>query len=64
MTNATDEQVYDALERAIIGLSSGLASTPKDSESYVQLKTKIEQLFEEWRILDKKLNPCNTRIND
>ena len=64
MTKATDPQVLDALERAIIGLSSGLSDCPKDSESYVELKAKIDDLFDQWRTLDKKLNPCNIRIND
>ena len=64
MTNATDQQILESLERAIIGLSSGLSECPKDSESYVELKAKVNELFEQWRTLDKKLNPCNIRIND
>ncbi len=64
MTKATDEQVLSALEQAIIGLSSGLADTPRDSEPYLELKAKIEDLFDQWRDLDKKINPCNIRIND
>ena len=64
MTRTTDKQVCDAWEQAIIGLSSGLQDGAKDSEAYVELKAKIEELFEEWRILNKKLNPCDIRIND
>ena len=64
MTNANEPQVLDALERAIIGLSCGLSDCPKDSESYVELKAKIDELFDQWRDLNNKLNPCDTKLND
>ncbi len=64
MNKATDKQVLAALEQAIIGLSSGLANCPKDSESYVELKAKVEELFDQWRDLNNKLNPCDIKLND
>ena len=64
MNKATNHQVLSALEQAIIGLSSGLQDLPHGSDSYNELKAKIDELFEQWRDLDKKLNPCNIRIND
>lgn len=64
MTNATDQQVLASLEQAIIGLSSGLQAVEKDSAPYYELKTKIDELFNRWRDLNLKLNPCDIRIND
>lgn len=64
MTNATDEQVLESLERAIIGLSSALQDVEKDSAPYLELKTKISELFDKWHDLHLKLNPCDTKIND
>ena len=64
MTKATDNQLLSALEQAIIGLSSGLSSVPQGSESYIELKAKVEELFDEWRDLNNKLNPCDIRINE
>jgi len=64
MTNATDKQILESLEQAIIGLSSGLQSVEKGSAPYYELKTKIDELFDKWHDLNLKLNPCNFRIND
>lgn len=64
MTNETDQQVLASLEQAIIGLSSGLQAVEKNSAPYNELKTKIDELFDKWRDLNNKLNPCNIRIND
>ena len=64
MKQITDEQHLQALESAIIGLSSGLQGLDKDSEAYQELRLKVDDLFSKWRDLDKKLNPCNIRINE
>ena len=63
MKTPTDEQIQDALEQAIIGLSSGLQDVPQGSEAYNELKAKIDELFEQWRTINHKLNPCNININ-
>lgn len=64
MTNANDKQVLAALEQAIIGLSSALSDCKRDSEPYVELKTKINELFYKWTDLNNKLNPCDIKLND
>ena len=60
----TDERALEALERAIIGLSSGLQEVEKDSAPYLELKTKIDELFGKWHDLHLKLNPCDIKLND
>ena len=64
MTTGTDKQVQDAIERAIIGLSSALQDVEKDSAPYLELKTKIDELFGRWHDLNLKLNPCDIKLND
>jgi len=64
MTNGTDKQVLEALERVIIDLSSALQDVEKDSAPYLELKTKINELFDKWHDLHLKLNPCDTKLNE
>lgn len=64
MIPANDKQLLSALEQAIIGLSSALQDVEHKSEAYNELHAKIEQLFFDWRDLNNKLNPCDTKIND
>jgi len=57
MTQINDEQRLDALERLMLGMSSGLRDLDKESESYQQLKESIDRIYEEWRVLNLKVNP-------
>jgi len=57
MTKITNEQRLDALERLMLGMSSGLQDLDKESESYHQLKDSIDRIYEEWRVLNLKVNP-------
>ena len=61
---STNEQLKDAIEQAIIGLSSGLQDIERDTPEYYDLKDKVEELFEKWRELDKLVNPCDININE
>lgn len=54
----------DAIEQAIIGLSSGLQDVERDTPEYYDLKDKVQELFEKWRELDKLVNPCDININE
>ena len=64
MMKSTNEQLKDAIEQAIIGLSSGLQDIERDTPEYYDLKDKVEELFEKWRELDKLVNPCDININE
>ena len=64
MTTATDKQLLDALERAIIGISSGLAQIPEGGEGRAELKNTLEEMFDRWRDLNDKVNPCDIKLND
>ena len=57
MKKINDEQRLDALERLMLGMSSGLQDLDKESESYQQLKESIDRVYEEWRVLNLKVNP-------
>jgi len=57
MTKINNEQRLDALERLMLGMSSGLQELDKESESYHQLKDSIDRVYEEWRVLNLKVNP-------